>query len=155
MKDRGSNTVSLLLANGEPLKYKGKIELIESEFDNETGNIAFRASFPNSDKLLRNGETGQVQMLVPLKNAIVIPQKATYEIQDKKYVFVVDSSNKVSSREITITGEIPDLYVITSGITANDKILLDGVQKVKESDKISYGYIAPQKVIKNLRLKAE
>src|SRR6187431_1832739 len=114
VKDRAENNVNLLLANGESFRHKGKVELIESEFDSETGNIAFRARFNNSEKLLRNGETGEVQMLVPLKNAIVIPQKATYEIQDKKYVFVVDSSNKVSSREITITGEIPDLYVITS-----------------------------------------
>lgn len=155
VKDRAENNVNLVLANGESFKYKGKVEVIESEFDSETGNIAFRARFPNSEKLLRNGETGQVQMLVPLKNAIVIPQKATYEIQDKKYVFVVDKNNKVSSREITITGEIPDLYVITSGITANDKILFEGVQKVKDNDKINYAYVAPQKVIKNLRLKAE
>ncbi|CAD0005221.1 MULTISPECIES: efflux RND transporter periplasmic adaptor subunit [Flavobacterium] len=155
VKDRAENTVNLLLANGESFKYKGKVELIESEFDNETGNIAFRARFANNGKLLRNGETGKVQMLVPLKNAVVIPQKATYEIQDKKYVFVVGKNNKVSSKEITITGEIPDLYVISSGITENDKILLEGVQKVKEDDKINYSYIAPQKVIKNLRLKAE
>ncbi|CAD0002699.1 efflux RND transporter periplasmic adaptor subunit [Flavobacterium chungangense] len=155
VKDRAENKVNLLLANGESFKYKGKVELIESEFDNETGNIAFRARFANNGKLLRNGETGKVQMLVPLKNAVVIPQKATYEIQDKKYVFVVGKNNKVSSKEITITGEIPDLYVISSGITENDKILLEGVQKVKEDDKINYGYIAPQKVIKNLRLKAE
>ncbi|HEX8016368.1 MAG TPA: efflux RND transporter periplasmic adaptor subunit [Flavobacterium sp.] len=155
VKDRAENKVNLLLANGESFKYKGKVELIESEFDNETGNIAFRARFANNGKLLRNGETGKVQMLVPLKNAVVIPQKATYEIQDKKYVFVVGKNNKVSSKEITITGEIPDLYVISSGITENDKILLEGVQKVKENDKINYGYIAPQKVINNLRLKAE
>ena len=155
VKDRADNTVNLVLANGESFKHKGKVEVIESEFDNETGNIAFRARFPNSEKLLRNGETGQVEMLVPLKNAIVIPQKATYEIQDKKYVFVVDKNNKVSSREITITGEIPDLYVVTSGVTANDKILFEGVQKVKDNDKINFEYIAPQQVIKNLRLKAE
>ena len=155
IKDRAENNVNLVLANGDSFQHKGKVEVIESEFDNETGNIAFRARFSNSEKLLRNGETGQVQMLVPLKNAIVIPQKATYEIQDKKYVFVVDKNNKVSSREITITGEIPDLYVVTSGITANDKILFEGVQKVKENDKINFEYIAPQQVIKNLRLKAE
>jgi membrane fusion protein, multidrug efflux system len=155
VKDRAGNNVNLLLANGESFKYKGKVELIESEFDNETGNIAFRARFANNGKLLRNGETGKVQMLVPLKNAIVIPQKATYEIQDKKYVFIVGKNNKVASKEITITGEIPDLYVISSGLTENDKILLEGVQKVKEDDKINYGYIAPQKVINNLRLKAE
>ena len=155
VKDRAETKVNLLLANGEIFKYKGNVEVIESEFNNETGNIAFRARFANSAKLLRNGETGKVQMLVPLKNAIVIPQKATYEIQDKKYVFVVDKSNKVSSKEITITGEIPDLYVVSSGLTENDKILLEGVQKVKEGDKISFSYIAPQKVINNLRLKAE
>ena len=155
VKDRAGNNVSLLLANGEPFKYKGNVEVIESEFDNETGNIAFRARFPNSGKLLRNGETGKIQMLVPLKNAIVIPQKATYEIQDKKYVFIVGKNNKVNSKEITITGEIPDLYVVSSGLTANDKILLEGVQKVKEDDKIKYDYIAPNKVINNLRVKAE
>ena len=155
VKDRAGKNVSLILADGEAFKYKGNVEVIESEFNNETGNIAFRARFPNTGKLLRNGETGQVEMFVPLKNAIVIPQKATYEIQDKKYVFVVDKNNKVSSKEITITGEIPDLYVIKSGITVNDKILLEGVQKVKENDKIKYDYIAPQKVINNLRLKAE
>jgi len=94
-------------------------------------------------------------MMVPLKNAIVIPQKATYEIQDKKYVFVVDKNNKVSSREITITGEIPDLYVIKSGLAETDKILLEGVQKVKENDKIKFEYQAPQTVINHLRVKAE
>ncbi|GAA3749743.1 MULTISPECIES: efflux RND transporter periplasmic adaptor subunit [Flavobacterium] len=155
IKDRADNKVNLVLANGDIFKEKGNVEVIESEFNNETGNIAFRARFPNSGKLLRNGETGQVQMNVPLKNAIIIPQKATYEIQDKKYVFVIGKDDKVSSREITITGEIPDLYVIRSGITENDKILLEGVQKVKENDKIKYDYQSPNKVINNLRLKAE
>ncbi|MCC9070327.1 efflux RND transporter periplasmic adaptor subunit [Flavobacterium sp. F-65] len=155
VKDRAETKVSLLLADGQVFKEKGNVELIESEFNNETGNIAFRARFPNSGKLLRNGETGQVQMLVPLKNAIVIPQKATYEIQDKKYVFIIDKNNKVSSREITITGEIPDLYVISSGLTENDKILLEGVQKVKENDKIKYEFQSPKVVLNSLRLKAE
>lgn len=155
VKDRADNKVSLVLANGDIFKEKGNVEVIESEFNNETGNIAFRARFPNSEKLLRNGETGQVQMMVPLKNAIVIPQKATYEIQDKKYVFVVDKNNKVTSREITITGEIPDLYVIKSGLAETDKILLEGVQKVKENDKIKFEYQAPQTVINHLRVKAE
>ena len=155
VKDRAETKVNLVLANGDIFKDKGNVEVIESEFNNETGNIAFRARFPNSEKLLRNGETGQVQMLVPLKNAIVIPQKATYEIQDKKYVFIVDKNDKVSSREITTTGEIPDLYVVSSGLTANDKILLEGVQKVKENDKIKYEFQSPEKVLNHLRLKAE
>jgi membrane fusion protein, multidrug efflux system len=155
VKERGSSQVSLLLANNEPLKNKGKIEVIESEFDSETGNIAFRAKFPNPDKLLKNGETGKIQMLVPVKKALIIPQKATYEIQDKTYVFVVDKNNKLKSREITITGELPDLYVVRSGLSADDKILLDGVQKAKDDDKISSVYKKPADVIASLKLKAE
>lgn len=155
VKDRGDTNVSLLLANNEPLKYKGKVEVIESEFDSETGNIAFRAGFPNPDKLLKNGETGKVLMTVPAKNAIIIPQKATYEIQDKMYVFVVDNKNVVKSREITVSGEMPDLYVVKTGLSVDDKILLEGVQKVKDDDKIKYSYQKPKDVLANLKLKAE
>ena len=93
-------------------------------------------------------------MLVPVVNALIIPQKATYEVQDKKYVFVVDN-NVVKSREITITGEVPDLYVVKSGLDVNDKIILEGVQKVKDDDKIKFDYQKPQDVLSHLKLKAE
>jgi membrane fusion protein (multidrug efflux system) len=155
VKGRGNNKVSLLLANNQQLPYKGDVETIESEFNNETGNIAFRARFPNPNKLLRNGETGKVQMTMPLRNALVIPQKATYEIQDKTYVFVVDNRGIVRSRNITIVSEMPDLYIVGSGISAKDKILLEGVQKVKDDDKIAFEFRSPKEVISSLRLKAE
>jgi membrane fusion protein (multidrug efflux system) len=154
VKSRGDSNVSLLLANGETLKYKGKVEVIESEFDSETGNIAFRASFPNTDKLLKNGETGKVLMTVPVKNALIIPQKATYEVQDKVYVFVVDKNGVLKSKEISIVGEMPDLYVI-KGVSENEKIVLDGVQKAKDDDKIKYEYQKPTEVLAHLKLKAE
>jgi membrane fusion protein (multidrug efflux system) len=152
--NRADNSVRLLLANNQELPVKGKVEVIESEFDNETGNIAFRAIFPNGNQLLKNGETGKVRMTIPLKNALVIPQKATYEIQDKIYVFVVDKNNRLKSREITIKGELPDLYVIDSGINVNDKILLEGVQKANENDKIKFDYKNPKEVISHLKLYA-
>lgn len=154
-KAKQSQQASLLLANNQLLKAKGKVEVIESEFNNETGNIAFRARFDNSDNLLRNGETGKIQMQVPLKNVLVIPQKATYDIQDKTYVFVVDPKGIVHARPVTIAAELPDLYVLSDGITANDKILLEGVQNVKDDDKITYKFLQPQEVIKQLRLKTE
>ncbi len=154
-KTEGMKKVGLLLANNEPFKYEGMVETIESEFNNETGNIAFRAKFPNSDRLLRHGETGKIQMVVPLKNALVIPQKATYEVQDKVYVFVVDKNNMVKSKEITISAEMPDLYVVGSGLTGNEQILLEGVQKVKDDDKIEFEYRKPAEVITQLRLKSE
>lgn len=154
-KNRGSNKVGLLLANNQLLKYKGDVETIESEFDSETGNIAFRARFPNPERLLKHGETGKVQMTMPLKNALIIPQKATYEIQDKAYVFVIDKNGIVKSRNITISSEMPDLYAVGSGLAENDKILLEGVQKVKDDDKIEYELIAPKEAISRLKLKAE
>jgi len=155
IKGRGDSKVNLLLANGAVLSSPGEVETIESEFDSETGNIAFRAKFPNPNKLLKHGETGKVQMLIPVKNALIIPQKSTYEIQDKKYVFVVDDKNVVHSKPIIVTGEMPDLYVVESGLSENDKILLEGVQKVKEDDTIQYQLQKPADVIYHLRLKAE
>lgn len=155
IKNRADNKVSLLLANNELLKDKGNVEVVESEFDSETGNIAFRARFPNPNRLLKNGETGKVQMLVPLRNALIIPQKATYEIQDKMYVFVVGKDNVVHSRNITVAAEMPDMYVVGSGLSETDNILLEGVQKVKDDEKIRSEHLAPKEVLSRLRLKAE
>jgi len=152
--ERGNNQVSLIMANGEPLPEKGFIQNIEGEFDNETGNIAFRAKFPNPDQLLRNGETGKVQMTLPLKNALIIPQKATYEIQDQIYVFVVDKKGIVKSKNIKVAYELPDLYVVSEGITNSDKILLEGVQKVKDDQKVETKFQDPKKVLSSLKLQA-
>jgi membrane fusion protein (multidrug efflux system) len=145
-------TVSLLLANNETHKHKGVVETVEGQFDNETGNIAFRAKFPNPDLLLKHGETGKVQMTIPLKDALLIPQKATYEIQDKVYVFVVDKNNQVKSRNITIKNRLSDIYVVDGGLSEGDKIVLEGVQNVKDDDKIEFKYIEPRNVIANLQL---
>ena len=90
--------VKLVMANGQVFDQPGKVETIEADFNNETGNIAFRATFPNPKGLLRHGETGKILMTVPLKNALLIPQKATFDVLDKKFVFVVDEKNVVRSR---------------------------------------------------------
>lgn len=150
-----NNKVSLLLANNQLLPYSGVVETIESEFDSETGNIAFRAKFPNPDGLLKHGETGKVRMTVPLRDVLIIPQKATYEIQDKLYVFVLDDKNVVRSRNITVSNEMPDLYVVASGLSEKDRILLEGVQKVKDDDEIESRFVAPRDVIAHLKLYAE
>jgi len=155
IKGRADNNVSLILANGELLKYKGKIEVIEGEFDNETGNIAFRASFPNPDKLLKNGETGKVKMNIPIKNALIIPQKATYEIQDQKYVYVVGKDGVARSRNIKVAYELPDIYLLDSGLKAGENFLLEGVQKVKDDQKIKAEFQNPSKVLQSLKLKAD
>ncbi|ATL48895.1 efflux transporter periplasmic adaptor subunit [Chitinophaga caeni] len=154
----GSNAktpVNLIMSNSQLFKHPGVVQTIEGEFNNETGNIAFRAIFPNPERLLRHGETGKVQMVVSLKDALVIPQKATYEIQDKKYVFLVDKNNVVKSKEIHVIAEMPDLFVLGDELKEGDKILLEGVQKVRDEDKITYKFQDPKQVISHLRLKAE
>lgn len=154
-KDKVNTKVGLLLANNQPLKYQGTVETIESEFNSETGNIAFRARFPNPDRLLKNGESGKVLMTVPVRNALIIPQKSTFEIQEKKYVFVVDKNGIVTSKNITVVNEMPDLYVVGSGLSDGDKILLEGVQKVKDNDKIKVQMVDAKDVLTQLKLYAE
>lgn len=147
--------VNLLMANNQLFNHTGIVQTIEADFNNETGNIAFRATFPNPEKLLRHGETGNIEMSIPLKNAIIIPQKATYEILEKKYVFVVDKNNIVHSREIKIASEMPDLYIVKEGLSDKDKILFEGIRKVKDNDKIEFVYERPNEVISKLRVYVE
>lgn len=147
--------VNLMMANNQRFEHSGVVKTIEADFNNETGNIAFRATFPNPKGLLRHGETGNIEMPVPVKNAIIIPQKATYEILEKRYVFVVDKDNTVHSREITIASEMPDLYIIKDGLSANEKILLEGIRKVKENDKITFTYEKPEDVLPKLSVYVE
>jgi membrane fusion protein, multidrug efflux system len=157
-KTSGSNDmlkVNLLMANYQLFKYPGVVKTIEADFNNETGAIAFRATFPNPAGLLRHGETGNVMVSVPMKNALIIPQKATYEVLDKKYVFVLDKNNSLKSRKVTVAAELPDLYIIQEGLKEDDKILLEGLRLVKENDKITYDFQDPARVISHLKLHAE
>lgn len=147
--------VTLLMANQEVFPYPGYVKTIEADFNNETGNIDFRATFPNPDGLLRHGETGNIQMPVVLKNAVIIPQKATFEVLEKKYIFVVDANNVVHQREIIIAAEMPDLYVIKSGLKPNEKILLEGLRKVADNDKISFEYKDPKTAMGELKVYVE
>ncbi len=147
--------VKLKMANNVMFKYPGMVRAIEADFNNETGNIAFRATFPNPEELLRHGETGNIIVNVPLKDALIIPQKATFEVLDKKYVYVVGKDSVVRSRKITILAEMPDLYVIKEGITADDKILLEGLRIVSENDKVHYKFQHPKEVLSLLKLHAE
>ncbi|MBD2751656.1 efflux RND transporter periplasmic adaptor subunit [Spirosoma validum] len=149
------NSVNLLMANQRIYDHSGVVQTIEADFNNETGNIAFRATFPNPNGLLRHGETGNIQMTLPLKNALIIPQKATFEVLEKKYVYVVDKDNKIRSREISIAAEMPHIFVVRSGLSKDDKILLEGLRQVRENEKIAYKFVQPASVISNLELYAE
>ncbi len=147
--------VKLLMANNMVFDQTGIVETIEGEFNNETGNIAFRATFPNPKGILRHGETGTVLMTIPLKQALLIPQKATFEVLDKRYVFVIDKNGVVQQREVTIGESLENLFVIKKGLDTNDRILLDGIRLVKDKDKIKYNVANAKNVLSHLDVYAE
>ncbi|EAR13900.1 Secretion protein HlyD [Polaribacter irgensii 23-P] len=147
--------VELLMANNQRFNQTGIVETIGGEFNSETGNIAFRATFPNPNQILRHGETGSILMTVPFKNAILIPQKATFQILDKTYVFVIDKNNVAKQREIKVAAELPNLFIIDRGLSENDTILLEGVRMVKNNQKIRTKFLEPTKVMSELDLYAE
>lgn len=150
-----SKEVSLLMANNKKFPHEGKVETIEGEFNNETGNIAFRATFENPEGILRHGETGSILMKVPLENALIVPQKATFEVLDKKFVFVIDKNNVVKQREIWVGEELPHLFVVEKGLSETDKVLLEGIRMVKNGEKIHYKFEKPSSVLSNLEMYAE
>jgi len=148
-------SVKLRMANGQVFDQAGKVETIEADFNNETGNLAFRATFPNPKGLLRHGETGKILMTVPTKNALVIPQKATFDVLDKKFVFVIDEKNVVHSRPITVSAEMPQVYVVESGLDEHDKILVEGLRKVRDGAAIEVDFKKPSDVLAHLEVPAE
>lgn len=155
LKGNNMQKVKLVMANQQLFDYPGVVETIEADFNNETGNIAFRATFPNPQGLLRHGSTGNIRMEVPMKNALLIPQKTTFEVLDKKYVYVLDKNNEIHSREITVAAELPHIYVVQKGLAEGDKILLEGLRLVKEKEKIHSKFVEPGKVMSQLELYAE
>lgn len=149
-KKEGKQQVQLQMANSQLFDHTGVVETIEADFNNETGNIAFRATFPNPKGLLRHGETGNILMPVPLKDALIIPQKSTFEILDKKFVYVVDDKGMLNARQVAIAQELPHLYIVASGVGPNDKILLEGLGKVKNGEKIESGFEPFDKVLTDI-----
>lgn len=147
--------IELKLANGKIFPHAGKIGAIEADFNNMTGNIPFRADFPNPDGLLRNGQTGTILIHTTLKDVVVIPQRATFEILDKRYAYVVDENNVVHQRDITIQSEQDDIFVIEQGLDESDRIIVEGIRQVRDGDTIDFEFQAPEEVLGNLKYHAE
>lgn len=150
-------TIQLRLANGQIFDRNAATTLtIESEFNRETGNIEFRADFPNPEGLLRHGQTGTLLINQKLLGALVIPQQATFEVLDRRYVFVVDQNSVAHQREITVARELEDIYVIKAGLSAGEKFVLDGVRQVRDGERLEHAEIRPPgEAVKNLKHHAE
>lgn len=147
--------VSLRMANGQLFGAKGEITAIEADFDNRTGNIAFRATFPNPDGLLRHGETGSILLETRLDRALLIPQKATFEVLDHRYVYVIDKDSTVHSRRIEVGAELQHLFAVKDGLGPDDRFLLEGLRKVRDKDKVDYELVPADSVVAHLELYAE
>jgi membrane fusion protein, multidrug efflux system len=155
-EEKGNQQIELVLANGSKFPQTGKIGAIEAKFNNETGNIPFRADFPNPYGLLRHGQTGTVLIHRVSKNAIVIPQRATFEVLDKRYVYVIDKDNTLHRREIIIEHEMDDIYVVKSGVGVKDKIVLEGARQVHNGEKLEeYEFLKPEEALANQKYHAE
>ncbi|HMQ77258.1 MAG TPA: efflux RND transporter periplasmic adaptor subunit [Flavobacteriales bacterium] len=147
--------VGLMMANGERFDQEGEITAIESDFNNTTGNIAFRATFRNPQGLLRHGETGNILMDSRLRGVLLIPQKATFEVLDHRYVFKLEKDGTLRTTRIEVGPELQHLFVVEKGLNKDDRFLLEGLRKVKDGDKLECELLVPDSVIKHLDLYAE
>jgi membrane fusion protein (multidrug efflux system) len=135
-------SVALLLADGSEYAKQGKIDVIDGQFDKTTGAITVRASFSNPNGLLRSGNTGKVRLSLQHTDALIVPESATIEMQDKVFVFALADSNKVKKVPISIVGKSGVNYLVKDGIKAGDQIVLSGIDHLQEGT-----VIAPQKAV--------
>ncbi len=129
--------VTLVLATGMVFPEKGHIETASGLINTETGSVRVRATFPNPGNIVRSGSSGMVRIPAKLDAAILVPQKSTYEIQGKKFVYLIDSAGTVKSAEIRIrqnTGG--QFFVVEEGLKAGDKIILEGVATLREGARV-------------------
>lgn len=137
MNDSSMRRVTLMLPNGEAYMHPGYIEIAESEFDQGTGNIALRARFPNPERTLRHGSNAKVVLQRTVPKALLVPQRSTFEVQDKLYVFVVKADSTVEQRNISTAFRLPDLYVVANGLAPDERIVFEGVQRLRQGDRIT------------------
>ncbi|RNL53443.1 efflux RND transporter periplasmic adaptor subunit [Pedobacter jejuensis] len=129
-------SVELLLSDNTTYPIKGKIDMIDGQFDKNTGAITLRATFSNSSGTLRSGNTGKVRLGLQHNDAILIPQAATVEMQDKVFVFAVSKDNKVSKMPITVIGKSGANYLVKDGVKSGDQIVLSGLDRLQEGQVI-------------------
>lgn len=182
-KSNETQKIELILADGSKYKYEGKMGPIGSRFNSDTGNVLFRADFPNPERLLRYGQTGNILISKIFKNAVIIPQRATFETLDRRYVWVVSKEEVevkegkegkeskepkeskevkkvekevVRQREITIQNELDDIFIIKSGLKPSETIVFEGVRQVHDGEALEEPlFIPPEKAMENLKHHAE
>jgi len=141
-------SVELLLADNTVYPQQGKIELVQGQFDKTIGAINFRAAFPNPQKILRSGNTGKIRLPQLFNQVLVVPQEATFEIQDKVFVFTVGNDGKVASKPITLSGKTSYYYFVNKGLSPGEKIVLSGTGNLKDGIQIQPQFVSADSLMK-------
>jgi RND family efflux transporter MFP subunit len=131
-KIRGLPPVELELADKSIYAAKGRIELMNGQFDKTSGTISFRAIFPNAEGLLRTGGTGKIRIPQINTALLPVPQTSTYELQDRVFVYAVGDSNKVISKQLHIVRKTTDYYLVDKGVQVGDKIVFAGMDRLQD-----------------------
>jgi membrane fusion protein, multidrug efflux system len=149
------NRIELVLADQTKFPQPGSLKAIDSKFNNETGNIAFRADFPNPEGLLRHGQTGTILIHRKVHDVVVIPQQATFEIDDKRYVYAVGKDDVVHRRPIVAQHETDDIFVIKKGVGVDDRIVLEGIRQVRDGEKVEFEFRPLEEVMRKRKKHAD
>lgn len=128
--------LELVLADGSIHPYKGSANFIDRGVDANTGTILIQTEFDNPERMVRPGQFAKVRIPIVFDDAIIIPQKCVKELQGQYSVFVVGADNVVENRQITAGVRIGDLWVVNSGLKKGEKIVIDGIQKVRNGSQV-------------------
>jgi len=134
--DARAKEVSLRLADGSLHPATGVIDAVESEVDRDTGNLAFRARFANPKRTLKHGSTGKIVMRAEVPGALLVPQRSTFEVQGRLFVYVVDTNSTTHAREIVPRLRVGDSFVVASGLRPEERFIAEGVQKIKDGMRV-------------------
>lgn len=140
--------VTLILADGSEYAQKGKVETFSGVVSASTGSYNVRAGFPNPGTLLRSGNSGKIRLMTTVKNAIIIPQSATYDLQGKRFVYVVNKDQTVTAKEIQVR-EVPggQLFIVDGGLRNQEIIVGEGIPMLADGMKIIPKKIAASQFI--------
>ncbi|MDP5202115.1 efflux RND transporter periplasmic adaptor subunit [Flavobacterium sp. DG2-3] len=151
-KIKNMPAVSLLLSDGSIYDQKGRIETVNGLINTETGTVNVRARFPNPKGIIRSGSSTTVRIPNEVKNSIIVPQSATFELQDKIFAVVVGKDGKTKNANITVLdNSAGNYYVVTSGLNPGDQIVLEGVASLKEGTEIKAQNQSPETVYADLK----
>jgi membrane fusion protein (multidrug efflux system) len=143
--------VSLVLADGRLYDKKGRIQTVNGLINSATGSVNVRASFPNPDGIIRSGSSAMVRIPTVVKKSILIPQSATFELQDKRFAVVLGANNKTRNATIQVLENTAGkFFVVENGLKAGDKVVLEGVASLEDGTQVKPVQVNPANVYADL-----